>query len=66
MSHRYGKTAGWTEMPLGMELGLDPGDFVFDGDPVPPRKKAQPPPNFWPISIVTKRLDGRRRHLVQK
>ena len=46
-------------MTLGMEVGLGPGDFVFDGDPVlPPEKKAQPPPNFWPMSIVTKRLDG--------
>ena len=31
-----------------MEVGLDPGDFVFDGEPPPPEKKAQPtPPNFW-------------------
>ena len=30
-------------MPLGMEVGLRPGDFVLDGDPAPPRKKAQPP-----------------------
>jgi len=36
-------------MPLGMEVGLNSGDFVFDGDPAPPRKKAQPPPNFWLI-----------------
>jgi len=33
-------------MPLGMELGLDPGDFVFDGDPVPPRKKGTAPTQF--------------------
>jgi len=25
-------------MPLGMEIGLGPGDFVLDGDPAPPRK----------------------------
>jgi len=25
-------------MPLGMELGLSPGDFVLDGDPAPPQK----------------------------
>jgi len=33
---------GWTKMPLGMEGGLGPGDFVFDGDwgPSYPRKKA--------------------------
>jgi len=22
-------------MPLGMEVGVSPGDFVFDGDPAP-------------------------------
>jgi len=26
-----------------MEAGLGPGDFVFDGNPVTPRKKAHPP-----------------------
>jgi len=46
-------------MPLGMKVGLDPGDFVFDGDPAPPEKRTHPsPPNFWPMSIVAKRLDG--------
>jgi len=25
-------------MPLGVEVGLCPGDFVFDGDPAPPEK----------------------------
>jgi len=29
-----------------MEVGLGPGDFVFDGDPATPRKKGTPPPNF--------------------
>ena len=34
-------------MPLGMEVGLGPGDFVFDGDLATPRKKGTPtPPNF--------------------
>jgi len=27
-------------MPLGMEVGLGPVDFVFDGDPATPRKKG--------------------------
>ena len=27
-------------MPLGMEVGLDPGDFVLDGDPAPPEQRA--------------------------
>ena len=31
-------------MPLGMELGLGPGDFVLDGDPAPL--------NFRPMFIV--------------
>jgi len=30
---------GWTKMPLGMEVGLGPGDFALDGDtPLPPQK----------------------------
>jgi len=49
------QTAGWTKMPLGMELDLGPGDFVFDGDRATPRKKGTPTPHpifgpclFWP------------------
>ena len=30
-------------MPLGMEVGLSPGDFVLDGDPAPLPKKGQSP-----------------------
>ena len=57
--------AAWINMSLGMELDLGPGDFVLDGDPVPLPKKGQSPlPNFWPISIVAKRLDASRCHLV--
>ena len=29
-------------MALSMEVGLDPGDFVFDGDPVTPRTEGTP------------------------
>ena len=29
-------------MPLGMELGLGPRDFVLDGDPAPLPKKGNP------------------------
>jgi len=25
-------------MPLGIEIGLSPGEFVLDGDPAPPQK----------------------------
>jgi len=30
-------------MPLGTEVGLGPGDFVLDGDPVAPPQKGQTP-----------------------
>jgi len=52
-----GETAGWTKIPLGMKVGLDLGDFVFDEDPAA-QKKGTAPPNFCPLSIVAKRLDG--------
>ena len=29
-------------MPRGMEVGLGPGDFVFDGEPAPPEKRHSP------------------------
>jgi len=35
-------------MPLGMEVGLGPGDFVLDGDPAPLPKKGAEPPIFGP------------------
>jgi len=54
---RCGQMAGWIKRLLGMEVGLGPGDIVFDGDPAPPppTKGAQPPifvpclmwPNGW-------------------
>jgi len=36
---RCGQTAGWTKMPLGMDLS----DYVFYGDSAPQRKKSQLP-----------------------
>jgi len=33
-------------MPLGMELGLGPGDFVLDEDPAPLPQKGVEPPSF--------------------
>ena len=47
----YGQTAGWTKMPLGMGVGLGPGDFVFDGDPANPEKMAHPHPIFGPCLL---------------
>jgi len=35
-AHFYcGKTAGCTKMPLGMEVGFSPGDFVLDRTQLP-------------------------------
>jgi len=61
----YGQTAGWIEMPLGMEVGLGPHHDVLYGDPASLRKKGHIPHTFWPMFIVTKRLDGSRYHLAQ-
>jgi len=37
-------------MKLGMELGLGPGDIVFDGDPATP--KGAQLPIFVPMSLA--------------
>jgi len=41
--------AGWIKMPLGTEVGLGPGDIVFDGDPTTP--KGTHPPIFGPFLL---------------
>jgi len=33
-------------MPLGIEVGLGPGDFVLDGDPASPPQKGGGAPQF--------------------
>jgi len=46
-------------MTLGTEVGLGLCDIVFDVYQLPTEKKGTPtPPNFWPMSIVAKWLDG--------
>ena len=53
-AHVYcGQTAGWIRIPLGTEVGLDPGDIVLDGAQFPPRKGTQQPhsPTFRCISL---------------
>jgi len=62
-----GQTAGWIKMPLGKEVTLGPGDIVLNGDPAPlERGTVPPPPTFRPMSIVAKRLDRSRYHLVRR
>ena len=58
-----GQTAGGIKMPLGTEVGLGPGDIVLGGDRAP-HNKGHSTPTFPPISVVAKRLDGSRCHLV--
>ena len=41
-----GQTAGWIKMPLGLKVGLSPGDSVLDGNPAPPHKGGGAPPQF--------------------
>ena len=45
--------AAWIKMPLGMELGLSPDDFVLDGNPLyPPQKGGRAPsPIFGPLLL---------------
>jgi len=42
-----------------MQVGLGTGHIVLDGDP-----KGAQSPNFHPISVVAKWLDGSICHLV--
>jgi len=49
-------------MPLGTEIVLSQGDIVLDEDLAPPRKGAQQPPTFRPISIMAKRQDASGWH----
>ena len=56
---------GWIKLKLGRQTGFGPGHIVLDGGPAPPPlKEHSPPPNFSPIYVVAKWLDGSRCHLV--
>jgi len=48
---------GWmVRIPLDNEVGLGPGDIVFDGTQLPhPGKGAQQRLTFWPMCVVAKR-----------
>jgi len=64
-AHVYcGQTAARIRIPLGTEVNHSLGDIVLDTNPAPPALKGQSPPNFRPMSVVAKRLDGLRCHLV--
>jgi len=62
-----GQTVGRNKVKLGMPVGLGPGHIVLDAEPAPPPPKGHStPPNFLPMSVVTKRLDELRRHLARR
>ena len=65
LAHVYcGQTAGWIKMPLGRNLGLGPGNIELDADPAPPPRGTTP--NFPPMCVVTKWLNGSRCHSVRR
>jgi len=45
-------------MPLGMEVGLRVGNFVFDGDPAIPRKMADPAPTQFLAHVYSGQTAG--------
>ena len=49
---RCSQTAGWTKMPLDMEVGLGPGHIVLDATQLPASKRGTTAPNFRPMSIM--------------
>jgi len=52
-------------MPLGTAVNLSLGHIALDGDPALPPKRGTAP-NFRPMSVVDKRQDGSRCHLVRR
>jgi len=60
-----GQTFGSMKMKLSLQVGLDPGHTVLDGDPAPPPHKGAEPPSYRFMSIVAKRLDESRWNLAQ-
>jgi len=38
-------------MPLGMEVGLGPGNIVLDGNPASPKKRGTAAPLFGPCLL---------------
>jgi len=52
-------------MKLGLEVHFGPGHTVLDGDPAPVTQKGTAP-RIWPMSVMDKRLDGSKCHLVRR
>jgi len=50
--------AAWIKMPLGMELGLGPGDFVLDGNSAPPPQKGGGAPSKFSAHVYCGQTAG--------
>ena len=51
--HVYcGQMAGWMKTPLGTEVLLGSGDFLFDGDPATSRIRAHPPHPIFGLCLL--------------
>jgi len=61
-----GQTVGWIKTKLSVEVGIGPGHIVLDGDTAPLPKRGTAVPEFWPMPVVAKRLDGSRCLLVER
>jgi len=67
----FGKCILWPDGSMDQDATwyvgrLGPGHIVLDGDTAPAQKGGTAPASFWPTSVVAKRLDGSRRHLVRR
>jgi len=58
-----GQTVGRIKMKLGLEVGLGLCQIVLNGDPASLSQRGTVP-KFSATSVVAKRLDGSRCHLV--
>jgi len=58
-----GQTVGRIKMKLVTQVGLGPGHIVLAGHPAPLPQRGTAP-NFRPISVAAKWLQGSRCHLV--
>ena len=50
-------------MPLGMEVGLSPVEFVLDGDPAPLPKRGGAPSPILRVEVRISKLDRKCRAL---
>jgi len=49
------QTIGWIKIPLGMDVGLGPGNIMLDWDPASPTERGTTALTFRPMSFVAKR-----------